>query len=240
MSTEAIVFSGVAVYLVMMLVIGAWASTRTGSTANFIVAGRRMPLWIGSATIIATWFGGSTMMGAAGASYENGLIGVIADPFGGALCLFLVGMFFVRLFRRLRLLTVIDLFENRFGRTASVVAAIGSIISGIGWTAGLLVAFGLIYGGLQLLSLSYSHVLLAGGGLSVLIGVVAWMAYPAFPSKHQQHKQLILRVDGGGLGELCRELPDGGLLFRELRDRGVSVSSGGLPQGVKKTVGLVE
>ena len=73
-----------------MLVIGAMASKKANSTANFIVAGRRMPIWILSATIVATWFGGGTMMGSAGASYERGLIGVIADPFGGALALFVV------------------------------------------------------------------------------------------------------------------------------------------------------
>ncbi len=145
MSTEAIIFTGVAIYLVMMLAIGIWASKRTGSTANFIVAGRRLPIWIGSATIVATWFGGGTMMGAAGASFEHGLIGVIADPFGGALCLFLVGFFFVRLFRRLRLLTFIDFFQNRYGTTAATIAAVGSIGSNIGWTGALLVAFGLVF-----------------------------------------------------------------------------------------------
>jgi SSS family transporter len=145
LSTEAIIFTGVAIYLVMMLAIGIWASKRTGSTANFIVAGRRLPIWIGSATIIATWFGGGTMMGAAGASFEHGLIGVIADPFGGALCLFLVGFFFVRLFRRLRLLTFIDFFQNRYGTTAATIAAVGSIGSNIGWTGALLVAFGLVF-----------------------------------------------------------------------------------------------
>lgn len=134
MSAQSTIFVGVAIYLVIMLVIGIWASKRTGSTANFIVAGRRLPIWIGSATIIATWFGGGTMMGAAGASYEQGLIGVIADPFGGALCLFLVGFLFVRMFRRLRLLTFIDFFQNRYGTTAATIAAIGSIASNIGWT----------------------------------------------------------------------------------------------------------
>ena len=56
-----------------------------------------------------------------------------------------------------------------------------------------LVAFGLIYGGLELFSLSYRHVLLAGGGLTVAVALVAWLAYPAFPSRHRQHKKLILR-----------------------------------------------
>ena len=145
MSTENIIFTGVLVYLLMMLVIGVYASKRASSAANFIVAGRRMPIWICSATIVATWFGGGTMMGAAGASYEGGLIGVIADPFGGALALFLVGMFFARIFRRLRLLTFIDFFQNRYGTTAATIAAIGSISSNIGWTGGLLVAFGFVF-----------------------------------------------------------------------------------------------
>ena len=145
MSSETIIFIGVGMYLVIMLAIGVFAARRAGTTADFIVAGRRMPIWICSATIVATWFGGGTMMGAAGASYGEGLLGVIADPFGGALCLFLVGFFFVRLFRRLRLLTFIDFLEIRYGPTAATIAAIGSISSNIGWTGALLVAFGFVF-----------------------------------------------------------------------------------------------
>ncbi len=145
MSTKAIIYVGVGIYLVVMLIIGLWASKRTASTDNFIVAGRRMPIWLASATLAATWFGGGTILGAAGAAYEHGLLGVIADPFGAALVFFLVGFFFVRIFRRLRLYTVIDFFENRYGKTAATIAAIGLIISNIGWTAGLLVAFGLVF-----------------------------------------------------------------------------------------------
>jgi hypothetical protein len=145
LSTGAIIYVGVGIYLVVMLIIGIWASSRTGSTDNFIVAGRSMPIWLASATLAATWFGGGTIIGAAGASYEGGLLGVIADPFGAALVFFLVGFFFVRIFRRLRLLTVIDFFENRYGKTAATIAASGIIISNIGWTAGLLVAFGIVF-----------------------------------------------------------------------------------------------
>ncbi len=46
MTNEAIIFTGVGMYLVMMLGIGAYAARRAGSTEKFIVAGRRMPIWI--------------------------------------------------------------------------------------------------------------------------------------------------------------------------------------------------
>lgn len=215
MSTEAIIFTGVAIYLVMMLVIGAYASKRTGSTANFIVAGRRMPLWIGSATIIATWFGGSTMMGAAGASYEDGLIGVIADPFGGALCLFLVGFFFVRMFRRLRLLTFIDFFENRYGTTASMIAAVGAIMSGVGWTGGLLVAFGLVFQSLTGVPMELG---IMGGAVVVFVYTVAggmWaVAWTDFVQMIVIAVGLVMLlimvlIDIGGWAAISPQLPDG-------------------------------
>ena len=145
MSTESIIFTGVGIYLLMMVAIGAYAAKRTTSAANFIIAGRSLPVWILSTTLVATWFGGGAMMGAAGASYEHGLLGVIAAPFGDALVLFVVGFFFVRLFRRLRLLTFVDYFENRYGKTAATIAAVGSISSNIGWTGALLVAFGYVF-----------------------------------------------------------------------------------------------
>jgi Na+/proline symporter len=77
MSTEATIFTGVAVYLVIMLFIGVYAAKRTHSSVDFMVAGRRMPIWICAATLMATWFGGSTMMGSSGAAYEGGLLLVV-------------------------------------------------------------------------------------------------------------------------------------------------------------------
>jgi len=198
----------------MMLVIGAWASKRTGSTANFIVAGRRLPMWIGTATIIATWFGGGTMMGAAGASYNFGLIGVIADPFGAALCLFLVGFFFVRMFRRLRLLTFIDFFQNRYGKTAATIAAIGSIASNIGWTGALLVAFGLVFQSLTGVPMELG---IMGGAVVVFIYTVAGGMWAVAVTDFVQMVIIaiglimllvIVLIDVGGWAAISPQLPD--------------------------------
>ncbi|MEQ8956271.1 MAG: hypothetical protein RL120_19235 [Gammaproteobacteria bacterium] len=70
---------------------------------------------------------------------------MIADPFGAAMVFFIVGFFFVRMFRRLRLLTVVDFLDNRYGKTAATLSAVAMITSILGWAGGLLVAFGVIF-----------------------------------------------------------------------------------------------
>ena len=56
-----------------------------------------------------------------------------------------------------------------------------------------LVAFGLIYLGLTILGLAYKSVYVIGGGLTCVLALIAWLAYPYFPSRQTQHKKLILR-----------------------------------------------
>ncbi|MBT8086664.1 MAG: sodium:solute symporter family protein [Gammaproteobacteria bacterium] len=166
MSTETTIFIGVGAYMVLMLLVGIYAARRTHSATEFAVAGRSLPLWLCTATIIATWFGGGTMMGASGAAYDEGLLGVIADPFGAALCLFLVGLFFARLVRRLKLFTFVEFIERRFGPTCAVIASFASLFSSILWTAGMLVAFGLIF---ELLTGTPLALGILGGALVVII-----------------------------------------------------------------------
>ncbi len=56
-----------------------------------------------------------------------------------------------------------------------------------------LIAFGLIYAGLEIFNLNYAYLYVVGGGITCLIALVAWFAYPHFPSKHVQHSKIILR-----------------------------------------------
>lgn len=214
MSTEATIFVGVAIYFVIMLYIGIRASKKADTTEGFIVAGRGMPIWIGSATLIATWFGGSTMMGSAGASYERGLIGVIADPFGGALVLFIVGFFFARIFRRMGLLTVVDLFDIRFGKVSGVVASIATISTQIGWTGALLVAFGYVFESLTGVPL---HIGIMGGAAVVFIYTVAGGMWAVAVTDFVQMVIIaiglvlllvVVLIDVGGWGNIGPQLPD--------------------------------
>jgi SSS family solute:Na+ symporter len=166
MSTETIIFIGVSIYMVIMLAVGFYSSKKTHSVTEFIVAGRGLPLSLLSITIIATWFGGSTMMGGAGAAYDDGLLGVIEDPFGGALALILVGLFFARIFRRLKILTVADFMHQRFGLVASLGITASALFSNTVWVASMLVGFGLIFETLTGVPLAYGII---GGAVVVSI-----------------------------------------------------------------------
>lgn len=141
---DPIVLYGVGAYLLVNIGVGLWAGRHVESGADFIVAGRRLPLWLATATLFATWFGGGTCIGAAGEAYDTGLLGVIADPFGAALCLFLAGWFFVRPLRRMGLLTIGDYFRERFGPGAERISALLQAPPFVGWVAAQFVAFGTV------------------------------------------------------------------------------------------------
>lgn len=144
MSDQAIIISAVGVYLIGMIGLGIYAAKRAKSSTDFMIAGRNLGLPIATATMVATWMGAGTIMGAAGAAYEGGFLAVIADPFGAALCLFLIGFLMARFMRRLKLITITDFLEQKYDRTAAMLAATGLILAYVGWVAAQFVAFGFI------------------------------------------------------------------------------------------------
>ncbi len=69
--------------------------------------------------------------------------------------------------------------------------ALGRIIAAGSFAA--LLAFGLISVTWKILALDYSFVYLTGGGLTILIVIALWIAFPYFPDKVPQRKKLFLR-----------------------------------------------
>jgi SSS family transporter len=138
------VLVGLGIYLALMLAVGLYAGRRVSGSADFIVAGKRLSLLLCTGTLAATWFGGGICIGAASAAYSGGFLAVIADPFGAALCLLLAGLFYMRLLRRMGLMTVASFFTQRFNRQAGLLASLCTIPAYVGWVASLMVAFGRI------------------------------------------------------------------------------------------------
>jgi solute:Na+ symporter, SSS family len=92
-----LIIGGIVVFFMIRLAIGYYASRKVKTTVDYIVAGRRLPIYLAGASIMATWFAAETLMGASAEAYKYGFQGVVFDPFGAALCLFISGFFFIRL-----------------------------------------------------------------------------------------------------------------------------------------------
>lgn len=138
------VIAGILVFFAVRVGIGLWAARRVNNAADYILAGRGLPIHMTAASIMATWFAAETLMGASANAYTHGFHGVIFDPFGAVLCLAVSGVFFIRLMRRARYLTVVDFFEHRYGREVSVLASVVQILAYLVWTAAQFVAGGVV------------------------------------------------------------------------------------------------
>ena len=214
MSTETTILIGVSVYLLAMIAIGFAVSKRAGSKDDFIVAGRRLPLWLCVPTIVATWFGAGTMLGAAGTGYEGGFLASIATPFGTSLTLILVGFFFVRTLRRMKLLTVADFFENRFGHVSAMIAAIALVLAIIGWIGGLMVAFGYVFETMTGVPMEIG--ILAGGVIVIAYTTIGGMWAVAVTDFVQVLiiaiglvvLLVVVLVNVGGWGVIASQLPE--------------------------------
>lgn len=135
----------VIVYLLITVLIGIALSRRIQTSSDFIIAGRSLPLVINGAALFALWYGSETILGASGEFAQHGLIGIIEDPFGGVLCFVLLGLFFARKLYRLNILTIPDLFRQKYGVVAERIAAVMMIVSFFGYAAAQMVALGLIF-----------------------------------------------------------------------------------------------
>lgn len=136
--------SFIVLYLLITIFVGWYASKFVKTSSDFAIAGRRMPTYVVASGLFATWFGSETVMGASAEFVEHGLLGVIEDPFGAALCLLLLGLFFARPLYKLNILTFSDYFNIRYSKKVEWISAIFMIPSYFGWIAAQLVALAII------------------------------------------------------------------------------------------------
>jgi len=159
-------------YLLVTIAIGLVAAKRVKNSADFAIAGRHLPLAMIITTTFATWFGSETVLGIPAKFVNNGLHGVVEDPFGAGSCLILVGLFFAAKLYRMTLLTISDYFRERYGRSVEVICSLIIMVSYLGWVSAQVTALGLVFN------------VLSDGAISLpvgmVIGVVSILAYTLF------------------------------------------------------------
>ncbi|MBN8760878.1 MAG: sodium:solute symporter [Thiobacillus sp. SCN 64-35] len=135
----------VILYLVASIGIGLFAATKVRDAADYITAGRTLPMFIVVAMVFATWFGAETVLGIPATFLDENLGGTISDPFGASLALILFGLFFARPLYRMKLLTLGDFFRERYNRPVEIVISGAIALSYLGWVSAQVVALGLVF-----------------------------------------------------------------------------------------------
>ena len=134
----------VCIYILISVGIGFYVSTKVKNTRDFAIAGRHLPLPVVIATVFATWFGAEAIFGVSSTFVNEGLHGLVADPFGASMCLIIAGFLFSKYLYHLNFITLGDFYRKRYDRKIEVITSIAILISYLGWVAAQIKALGLI------------------------------------------------------------------------------------------------
>lgn len=120
-------------YLVLLVFTGWWFSRREAKTTHeYFLAGRRMPMWAVSVSIIATSLSAATFVGAPEQSYTGDLT-YLSTNIGGLIAVIVVAYVFIPAYYRNNCTTVYELLETRFGpgskRATSAAFMIGRLFA---------------------------------------------------------------------------------------------------------------
>ena len=139
-------------YLLVMLFIGWYSSTKITSNTDFMVAGRRLGPFLMAGTLAATEIGGGSSLGVVQQGMQNHGISaawyIITMGFA-----FVILTFLAPKFRAATVKTVPEYFRRRYGKSAGLVTAIIMLLPLIGLTAGQFIASSVILS--TMLGISY-------------------------------------------------------------------------------------
>ncbi|MFC9389444.1 sodium:solute symporter [Streptomyces venezuelae] len=119
----AVDYTVIVLYLAGMLAMGWWGMRRAKSKSEFLVAGRRLGPWMYSGTMAAIVLGGASTIGGVGLGYKYGLSGAWM-VFAIGLGLLALSIFFSARIARLKVYTVSEMLDLRYGGKAGVISGV--------------------------------------------------------------------------------------------------------------------
>ncbi|KAG7277676.1 hypothetical protein CRUP_024496 [Coryphaenoides rupestris] len=142
----------IVIFYLLILFVGIWAAWKNkdsgaGEGADrseiIMVGGRDIGLFVGGFTMTATWVGGGYINGTAEYVYlpDSGLAWAQA-PFGYAMSLVVGGLFFAKPMRSRGYVTMLDPFQQLYGKRMGGLLFIPALMGEIFWSAAILSALG--------------------------------------------------------------------------------------------------
>jgi high affinity choline transporter 7 len=169
-----------AVFYAAIFFVGVYFSRRRthGTTADLMLAGRNMPLMVALLTMTATWVGGGYINGTAENTYRAGITWGAQAGLCYALSLIVGGIFFARRMRRMGYTTLLDPFQERFGKGVAGVLFVPALAGEVFWSAAILTALGTTFSVILNMDLTTSIVLSAAVAIAyTAIGGLWSVAY---------------------------------------------------------------
>jgi solute:Na+ symporter, SSS family len=123
----SLLVAAVVVYPIILLGVSFWRSRSVKSHADFMVAGRNVPVALLVGTLVCTWIGSGSLFGGAGLAYRVG-IAELWFSFGAWVGL-VVAFFLAGRVRRIAQYTVPDLLEQRYNATARLLGTLAIILA---------------------------------------------------------------------------------------------------------------
>ncbi len=117
----------VILYPLVLIGVSIYRSRSVKSHADFMVAGRSVPVALLVGTLVCTWIGSGSLFGGAGLAYRTG-IAELWFSFGAWVGLIVV-YFIAHRVRRIAQYTVPDILETRYNATARVLGTITIILA---------------------------------------------------------------------------------------------------------------
>ncbi|MGA5269790.1 sodium:solute symporter [Streptomyces lydicamycinicus] len=119
----AVDYAVIVLYLAGMLAMGWWGMRRAKSKSDFLVAGRRLGPAMYSGTMAAIVLGGASTIGGVGLGYRYGLSGAWM-VFTIGLGLLALSVFFSARIARLKVYTVSEMLDLRYGGSAGIISGV--------------------------------------------------------------------------------------------------------------------
>ena len=162
----------VVIYLLGMIAFGFWGRRRAKTESDFLVAGRRLGPLLYSGTMAAVVLGGASTIGGVGLGYEYGISGmwlVVAIGVG----IIALSLLFAGRIQRLRVYTVSQMLELRYGPGSSVLSGVVMW----GYTLMLSVTSTIAYGTIfsALFDIGRVPAILIGGGVVIIYSTLGGM-----------------------------------------------------------------
>jgi len=105
----------VGAYMVGVIGLGLYLSRYVRRDEDFFLAGRSLNKWVIAGTVMATNVAAIYLVGPAGAAYAGAGFSVLLIAWTGNMIAAVSALFFVPRLRRLRITTVTEMLEERFG-----------------------------------------------------------------------------------------------------------------------------